>query len=256
MQAGIGELLASSGGNEKQIREILQERYEDGDLRKETFQLVKSMLDRYVTEKIPTTPTRAAINPGKPPAVDTVAPIDTVISDESSNDDAFGSTTIIPAGIVSDKVSESRVQVGSVLRDRFLLQEKIAGGSMGVVYKAMDRRLAEAGSKDHWVAVKVLSPELAENGNALRALQQEAAKGRCLVHPNIVRFIDLDRDDELYFLVMEWMEGRTLADILDSKTPMLSIAKRPSALSGRSVMRWTMHTAAASSMQTSNQAIS
>ena len=46
-------------------------------------------------------------------------------------------------------------------------------------------------------------------------MQQEAAKGRCLTHPNIVRFIDLDRDDELYFIVMEWLEGRTLADILD-----------------------------------------
>jgi serine/threonine protein kinase len=88
---------------------------------------------------------------------------------------------------------------------------------MGVVYKAMDRRLAEAGSKDHWVAVKVLSPKLAENGQALRALQQEAAKGRCLVHPHIVQFVDLDRDDDLYFLIMEWLEGRTLADILDSK---------------------------------------
>ena len=217
IQAGIGELLASSGGNERQIREILQERYESGELRKETFQLVKSMLDRYVTEKIPTIPTRSALKPSKPPAVETVAPIDAVLGDSSSNDDAFGSTTVIPVGIVSDTSSESRVQVGSVLRDRFLLQEKIAGGSMGVVYKALDRRLAEAGSKDHWVAVKVLSPELAENGNALRALQQEAAKGRCLVHPNIVRFIDLDRDEELYFLVMEWMEGRTLADILDSK---------------------------------------
>ena len=107
--------------------------------------------------------------------------------------------------------------MGSLLRDRFMLQEKISGGSMGVVYKAMDRRLAEAGSKDHWVAIKVLSPQLAENGQALRALQQEAAKGRCLIHPNIVRFIDLDRDDDLYFLIMEWLEGRTLADILDSK---------------------------------------
>ena len=222
IQTGIGDLLASSGGSEKQIREILQERYDGGDLRKETFQLVKSMLDRYVTEKIPTTPTRSAISAPRESAAETVTPVEAAINeaalnDDSSNDDAFGTTTIIPVGIVDGIASESRVQVGSVLRDRFLLQEKIAGGSMGVVYKAMDRRLAEAGSKDHWVAVKVLSPELAENGNALRALQQEAAKGRCLVHPNIVRFIDLDRDDDLYFLVMEWMEGRTLADILDSK---------------------------------------
>ena len=47
-------------------------------------------------------------------------------------------------------------------------------------------------------------------------MQQEAAKTRCLVHPHIVRFIDLDRDDDLYFLILEWLEGRTLADILDS----------------------------------------
>jgi serine/threonine protein kinase len=87
---------------------------------------------------------------------------------------------------------------------------------MGVVYKAMDRRLAEAGTDLAWVAVKILSPKLSQNGQALRALQQEAAKGRCLVHPNIVRFIDLDRDEDLYFIVMEWLEGRTLADILDS----------------------------------------
>ncbi|HNP64622.1 MAG TPA: protein kinase [Woeseiaceae bacterium] len=217
IQAGIGDLLASSGGSERQIRQVLQERYDNGSLRKETFQLVKSMLDRYVTESIPTAPTRSATSAPKPPVVEAVTPIEEAIVEESSNDDAFGSTTVIPVGIVNDKKSETRVQVGSVLRDRFLLQEKIAGGSMGVVYKALDRRLAEAGSKEHWVAVKVLSPELAENGNALRALQQEAAKGRCLVHPNIVRFIDLDRDDDLYFLVLEWMDGRTLADILDSK---------------------------------------
>jgi serine/threonine protein kinase len=108
------------------------------------------------------------------------------------------------------------VQAGSVLRDRFMLQKKVSGGSMGVVYKALDRRLAEAGSDQPYVAIKVLSPLLAENGHALRALQQEAAKTRCLVHPNIVRFIDLDRDDDLYFLILEWLDGRTLADILDS----------------------------------------
>jgi serine/threonine protein kinase len=87
---------------------------------------------------------------------------------------------------------------------------------MGVVYKALDRRLAEAGADQTSVAIKVLSPQLAEDGHALRALQQEATKTRCLVHPNIVRFIDLDRDDDLYFLILEWLDGRTLAEILDS----------------------------------------
>ncbi len=212
---GIERLLATSGNSEAEIRRVLQERYEEGTLRKETFQLVKSMLDRYVTENVATSPTPGELFPAphKAPTRIKAPPADT----EPAGDDAFGTTTIIPSEFVPDKSADSRVQVGSLLRDRYMLQEKISGGSMGVVYKAMDRRLAEAGSKDHWVAVKVLSPHLAENGQALRALQQEAAKGRCLVHPNIVRYIDLDRDDDLYFLIMEWLEGRTLADILDSK---------------------------------------
>lgn len=206
IQKSIGNLLSTSSGSEAQIRQILQKRLDEGALRKETFQLVKSMLDRYVTEKVPTSPTAETSRRAPEP-----------MTAEPAGDDVFGATTVIPAGIAPDKSADSRVQVGSLLRDRYLLQEKIAGGSMGVVYKALDRRLAEAGSKQHWVAVKVLSPQLAEDGQALRALQQEAAKGRCLVHPNIVRFIDLDRDDDLYFLIMEWMEGRTLADILDSR---------------------------------------
>jgi serine/threonine protein kinase len=84
------------------------------------------------------------------------------------------------------------------------------------VYKALDRRMAEAGAAEPWVAIKVLSPQLSKNGTALRALQQEAAKGRCLSHAHIVRFIDLDREDDLYFIVMEWLDGKTLAEMLDS----------------------------------------
>jgi len=56
IQDCIGRLLGNGGGAEAEIRRILQARYETGDLRKETFQLVKSMLDRYVTEYIPTSP--------------------------------------------------------------------------------------------------------------------------------------------------------------------------------------------------------
>ncbi|MDH3491110.1 MAG: protein kinase [Gammaproteobacteria bacterium] len=212
IQEGIGNLLASNPGDEAEIRRVLQEHYEGGSLRKETFQLVKSMLDHFVTENVPSSRTLGEPDPqhmGTSPSI-----LDEIEAQES--DDDFGTTTVIPNDVVPAGLADSRVQVGSLLRDRFLLQEKVAGGSMGVVYKALDRRLAEAESPQPWVAIKVLSPQLAENVQALRALQQEATKGRCLVHPNIVRFIDLDRDDDLYFLVMEWLEGRTLASILDT----------------------------------------
>lgn len=214
IQQGIGGLLASSGNSEAQIRRILQERYEAGALRKETFQLVKSMLDRYVTEHLPTSSTRATKSAATKTAKSAATPRAVKKAD---GEDIFSATDVIPSTAAPDDSADTRVQVGSLLRDRYLLQEEISGGSMGVVYKALDRRLAEAGSKEQWVAIKILSPQLARNGEALRALQQEAAKGRCLVHPHIVRFIDLDREDDLYFLVMEWLEGRTLANILDSR---------------------------------------
>jgi len=210
IQDGIGRLIEASGGNEAEIRRVLQEQYENGGLRKETFQLVKSMLDRYVSEQVPTNPD--AVSPDSSVA----EPAAPEVENEPANDDPFSSTDVLAADVLPAEDADARVQVGSVLRDRFMLQERLSGGSMGVVYKAMDRRLAEAGSTHPWVAIKVLSPLLSSNGNALRALQQEAAKSRCLTHPNIVRFIDFDRDDDLYFMVMEWLEGRTLADILDS----------------------------------------
>lgn len=208
VRQAIERLLAENGGTEAHIRRVLQERYDGGHLRKETFQLVKSMLDGFgaATVTLPQNPSKAA-----PPVVST--PPATL-----SAGDPMTSTVVLPTdtAVLPRDSADDSVQVGSVLRDRFMLQERVAGGGMGVIYKALDRRLAEGGARDPWVAVKVLSPQLARNANALRALQQEASKGRCLTHPNIVRFVDLDRDDDLYFIVMEWLDGRTLADILDS----------------------------------------
>ena len=210
IREAIGRLIEASGGSEAEIRRVLEERYQSGALREETFQLVQSMLDSYVTEQVPTSDSDA-----RPPHHDGPAAAVSGL-EHPANDDPFGRTDVIATDALEAADGDDRAQVGSVLRDRFVLQERVSGGSMGVVYKALDRRLAEAGSPDPWVAIKVLSPKLARNSQALRALQQEAAKSRCLTHSHIVRFIDFDRDEDLYYIVMEWLDGRTLADILDS----------------------------------------
>ena len=186
----IRELLKDHRESESDIRRILHDRFEAGQLREETFQVVQRMLDNVVSDFVATLP-------GAEPGVD------------------FADTDVLPADSLDVETPVERLQAGSVLRDRFLLQQEVAGGSMGVVYKALDRRLAEVDQADPWVAIKVLTPKLSRNAHALRAMQQEAAKGRCLAHPNIVRFIDLDREDDLYFIVMEWIEGRALAAVLD-----------------------------------------
>ncbi|HNP37416.1 MAG TPA: protein kinase [Woeseiaceae bacterium] len=221
IQARIGGLLTDGQGVAKEIRAVLQERFDDGELRKETYQLVKSMLEKHVNDdqgKSPRGSDRQRSGSSTLSELDDhtaeLAGLDAGLT--GVNEDAFAATAVIPDHVFQPKSADDQVQVGSVLRDRFLLQERVSGGSMGVVYKALDRRMAEAGAAAPYVAIKILSPQLSQNAQALRALQQEAAKGRCMAHPNIVRFIDLDRDDSLYFIVMEWLDGETLAHILDS----------------------------------------
>ncbi len=205
MHVAIRTLLAGNGESAAHIQELLQKRFNEGHLRAESYELVKNMLDRIVAED---TASLFATD-----EMIALAPQDSA----ATTDESFSDTAVLETSILHEDSADERLQVGSVLRDRFLLQERMSGGSMGVVYKALDRRLAEVDERNPYVAIKVLSSKLSRNGNALQALQQEAAKGRFLSHRNIVRFIDLDRDDDLYFIVMEWLEGRTLADILDDK---------------------------------------
>ncbi len=189
------KLLTRNGESEAHIRQILERQFDQGNLRRESYELVEKLLAKILAE----TPPQAASTADT--EVETPY-VETAVLDQ-------------PVQPVPPATMTEQLQAGSVLRDRYLLKEQVSEGSMGSVYKALDRRLAETGEPSPFVAIKVLSPTLARNGAALRALQQEAAKGRCLSHPNIVRFIDLDREDDLFFVVMEWLEGRSLSKILD-----------------------------------------
>ena len=82
---------------------------------------------------------------------------------------------------------------------------------MSGVYKAVDRRKVEGRADDPHVAVKLLALSFADHSAALAVLQREAAKLQSLAHPNIVRAIDCDRDGEIVFMTMEFLEGESLA---------------------------------------------
>ncbi len=105
---------------------------------------------------------------------------------------------------------------GSVLRERFRLEEEVARGAMGVVYRATDLMKLDAGAADPQVAVKLVSPDIAGDSQALRSFQNEFVSTQHLSHPNIIRVFELDRDAEQYFITMEWLEGQSLASLLDN----------------------------------------
>jgi serine/threonine protein kinase len=104
--------------------------------------------------------------------------------------------------------------VGDVLNDRFVLEERLGEGGMSTVYKAVDRRKLEADDRYPYVAVKVLNMEFRAHPDSLIALQREAKKSQSLAHPNIVRVYDFDRDGSTVYMTMEYLTGRSLAQIL------------------------------------------
>jgi serine/threonine protein kinase len=101
-----------------------------------------------------------------------------------------------------------------VLKQRFVLEEKLGSGGMGTVFRAKDLRKVEARDRQPYLAVKVLNNDFREHPEAFIALQREAAKSQTLSHPNIVSIFDFDKDGDLPFITMELLEGQELAQLI------------------------------------------
>ncbi len=116
---------------------------------------------------------------------------------------ASRSASIAPVGVSSD-----------VLRDRYELISVLGRGSTGTVFKAVDRHRAHLDAASRCVAVKVLKLNYQDRPDELAQLEREFHQAQSLSHPNVVSVFDLDRDGNVYFIVMELLEGELLADIL------------------------------------------
>jgi len=89
--------------------------------------------------------------------------------------------------------------------------EKLGEGGMGVVYKARDTHL------DRLVAIKVLPPEKVADPERKRRFVQEAKAASALNHPNIITIYDIDTADGIDFIAMEYVAGKTLAELIGRK---------------------------------------
>jgi len=107
--------------------------------------------------------------------------------------------------------NEVNALIGQIIGNRYEIEEKLGGGGMAVVYKAKDRLLSRA------VTVKILRDEFAHDPEVVRRFLQEAQSVAKLSHPNIVSIYDIGQDGGHYYLVMEYVEGCTLKNIIQEK---------------------------------------
>lgn len=95
-----------------------------------------------------------------------------------------------------------------VLGDRYLLEERIASGGMAAVWRAHDETLART------VAIKILHEHLAADAALRERFRREAVAAAKLGHPGIVSIYDTGEEDGRTYLVMEFVEGRTLREVM------------------------------------------
>ena len=103
---------------------------------------------------------------------------------------------------------------GHLCLGNYTVMDKIGEGGMGVVYKAEDRTTKAT------VALKVLHPRQFNDPHAVDRFRREVRSASRLKHPNIVEAIDSGQEGEEYFLIMEFVDGHTLHDLVDKKGPL------------------------------------
>jgi len=105
-------------------------------------------------------------------------------------------------------------QAGHIFSNRYAIERPIARGGMADVFLARDRQL------DRPVAVKVLFPEFARDPTFVERFRREAQNAAMLNHPNIVSVYDYGQERGSYFIVMEYVEGPSVRDVLKSDGPL------------------------------------
>lgn len=104
--------------------------------------------------------------------------------------------------------------IGSELGGRYEIVERIGGGGMAIVYKAYDTLL------HRHVAVKVLREQFVHDEEFIQRFRREARSAASLSHPNVVSIYDVGQDEDIHYIVMEYIEGGTLNDIIKERAPL------------------------------------
>ncbi|MDR0396726.1 MAG: protein kinase [Oscillospiraceae bacterium] len=102
----------------------------------------------------------------------------------------------------------ARVKIGQVLANRYELLERVGAGGMSTVYRALDRNTKKM------VAVKILREELCTDGAFIARFEAETTAISRMSHPNVASLLDVGVEGELRYLVIEFVSGTSLKDMI------------------------------------------
>ncbi len=112
--------------------------------------------------------------------------------------------------------STASLPPGTVLRDRYVLEELLGRGTRSCVYRALDRERRKLPQSNQHVAVKILRASAMSGPGAQANLRVEFQCAQSMSHPNIVNVYELEQDGPLSFLTMELLDGEPLEALLES----------------------------------------
>src|SRR4026209_1157573 len=123
-------------------------------------------------------------------------------------------TTLCPAdGVALEKDPDSLV--GTTLSGKYRIDARLNEGGMGTVYRGCHILM------DKTVAIKVLQPSLAADEKIVARFSREARAASKISHPNAIAVTDIgESEDGIVFLVMEFLAGKTLKDVISDEGPM------------------------------------
>ncbi|WP_134700316.1 Stk1 family PASTA domain-containing Ser/Thr kinase [Ammoniphilus sp. YIM 78166] len=98
--------------------------------------------------------------------------------------------------------------IGKRLGGRYEVEQRIGGGGMAVVYKAHDNLL------NRTVALKILRSQFGHDDDFIGRFRREAQAAASLSHPNVVNVYDVGEEDDIQYIVMEYVEGLTLKELI------------------------------------------
>lgn len=104
--------------------------------------------------------------------------------------------------------------IGRLLGNRFEILEQLGGGGMAIVYKGRDTML------NRLVTIKVLRPEYTSDDNFVMRFRREARAVARLSHPNIVNIHDVGQENDVHYLVMEYIDGNDLKGVIKEQGPL------------------------------------